>query len=330
MSGRWRSAGARRLLVAALVALLLAGCGGSSGPPTPSSPSAVPSVPNSRVLWGMFQEHYPPDYSEIGQTTSRLNRPTQVLHEFYSWRDDPQSRGGGGVRSFMSQTIARGQIPLVTWEPWGTTDAAIASGANDATIDSWAKVIAAQHREVWVRVFHEFNDPYDPTTRSGYPWGVAGGTQNTPEQMVAAWRHIHDRFRAVGATNVKFVWTPDGVNMANNAALLRAAYPGDAYVDYTGWDTYGTYPNQDDYQVLTRVAPGKQAVIAELGVTSAELPALVGLSNSINGGEMPLVRAVVWFDQGRWALPPSSVTDPNISVLAALRSMLSGPAFQTT
>jgi hypothetical protein len=174
---------------------------------------------------------------------------------------------------------------------------------------------------VWLRIFHEFNDPYNPSTQDGYPWGVAGGTQNTPDQMVAAWRHVYERFRANGATNVKFVWTPDGVNMADSA-LLRASYPGDAYVDYTGWDTYDNYPNQAAYQTLTQIAPQKQAIIAEVGASNTEVPWLTSLGDAINGGQMPLVRAVVWFDQDQWSM------HDNLAVEAALRTMLAGPAFR--
>lgn len=307
-----------RILVAALVAMAVISCVGQSTT-SPTTP-AVPST-NSRVLWGMFQERYPSDYQGIAQATTQLSHPTQVVHSYYSWRDNPNDPGSASVGSFVNQTHKRGQIPLVTWEAWGTTDAQVASGADDAKIDAMAKALAAQKGEVWLRIFHEFNDKYNASAQDGYPWGVAGGTQNTPDQLVAGWRHVHDRFRSDGATNVKFVWTPDGVNMADSA-LLRASYPGDAYVDYTGWDTYDGYPNQSAYQALTQIAPHKQAVIAEIGATNADVPWLTSLGDAINGGQMPLVRAVVWFDQGQWSL------HSNLAVEAALRTMLAGPAFR--
>ena len=42
-----------------------------------------------------------------------------------------------------------------------------------------------------------------------YPWSEhANG--NRPHEFVRAWRHIHDIFRAAGATNVEWVWSPGG------------------------------------------------------------------------------------------------------------------------
>lgn len=314
-----------RIAVAGLIVAMLAACGGQAGrQSTPTStPHPLPTA-NSRVLWGMFQDHYPPNYSTIAQNTSSLGHPTQVVHAYYSWQDNPDNRGTAGLGAFLSQTQNRGQIPLVTWEAWGHSEARIASGADDGTIDAWARAMASQKREIWLRVFHEFNIPYDPATQNGYPWSVAGGTQNTPAQLVAAWRHIHDRFQMAGASNVKFVWTPDGSDMANNLPLLQGAYPGDAYVDYTGWDTYDNYSNENAYRALTQVAPRKPAVIAEVGATNTELPFLTSLGNSINNGQMPLVRGVVWFDDGEWAL------QSNVATAAALRTILSGPAFRAT
>ena len=56
-----------------------------------------------------------------------------------------------------------------------------------------------------------------------------------------AWRHVHDIFRAAGATNVKWVWSPNVVY--SNSPPLAPYYPGDAYVDQVGMDGY----NWGDY-----------------------------------------------------------------------------------
>jgi beta-mannanase len=144
---------------------------------------------------------------------------------------------------------------------------------------------------------------------------VGGGTANQPADLVAAWRHIHDRFAAAGARNVRFVWCPDGVNM--NPALLRAAYPGDAYVDFACWDTYDYDPTAD-YQALSAITQ-KPFVLAEVG---SKDPAWVrGLAAKLNANQLSRIRAVVWFDEGEWRL------DASPPVLAATRAMLAGPAF---
>ena len=37
-------------------------------------------------------------------------------------------------------------------------------------------------------------------------WYSWGNTNSTPAQFIAAWRHVVTVFRAVGATNVKWLW----------------------------------------------------------------------------------------------------------------------------
>jgi beta-mannanase len=71
---------------------------------------------------------------------------------------------------------------------------------------------------VFVRFAHEMNDPYR------YPWGPQ---HNTKEEFIAAWRHVVERFRAAGAGNVIWVWSP---HVAYEYWDLY--YPGDEFVDW--------------------------------------------------------------------------------------------------
>ena len=41
-----------------------------------------------------------------------------------------------------------------------------------------------------------------------FAW-MEGVNGNQPGEYVAAWRHVHDIFTAVGATNVSWVWCPN-------------------------------------------------------------------------------------------------------------------------
>jgi beta-mannanase len=53
---------------------------------------------------------------------------------------------------------------------------------------------------------------------------------------VAAWRHVVDRFRAAGATNVLWVWILGSEVFREGTA--DGWYPGRSYVDYAGADGY--------------------------------------------------------------------------------------------
>jgi len=58
---------------------------------------------------------------------------------------------------------------------------------------------------------------------------------------VKAWRHVHDIFTSVGATNVSSIW---GVNHMSNTSQyppLSTLYPGDACVDWTGVSVFNRY-----------------------------------------------------------------------------------------
>ncbi|WP_217631238.1 glycosyl hydrolase [Modestobacter sp. DSM 44400] len=79
-----------------------------------------------------------------------------------------------------------------------------------------------------IRLMHEMNGNW-------YPWG-SGANGNQPGEFVLAWRHVHDRFTALGVTNVAWTWAPNAVY--TGGAPLAPLYPGDAYVDAVGLSNY--------------------------------------------------------------------------------------------
>lgn len=285
--------------------------------PSPSAaasavPSAAPRVPTqatASVLWGLWEPHWQTngttDFNVYTRVETQLGRRADLIHWYGNWDESWDYDGG-----LVSQVIRSQRTPMITWEAWNRPLAAIAAGQFDGYIDSWAKGMAAYPTHpILLRIFHEFNDPQ--AGDSGYPWGVGGGNGNRPADLVAAWRHIHDRFVAAGANNVRFVWCPDGVNL--DLQRLQASYPGDSYVDFAGWDTYG-YDTANDYQTLSRVTQ-KPVVLAEIGSTD---PAWVNdLTSKLRLETYGRIRALVWFDEGRSRL------DANPGLQPAIRAMLS-------
>lgn len=173
---------------------------------------------------------------------------------------------------------AAGANPSITWEPWqpgsGAWQAeynldAIANGSYDSYIDSWARAAAAFGKPVTLRFAHEMNG-------SWYPWS-ASVNGNSPAKYVAAFRHVHDRFVAAGASNVVWVWSVNIVDGMPTA--LSQLYPGSGYVDAIGVDGYngGTdNPGMGGWKSpatvfastlsqLAQLAPGKPVYIAETG-----------------------------------------------------------------
>jgi hypothetical protein len=242
----------------------------------------------------------------IAAREASLGHRLDVSHWYESW-DSEWSRVSGHVDTISTS----GRTPMITWEAFGHPVDRIAAGQYDAYIDSWAQGAASKKpHEIWIRIFHEFNDP---ATGGGYPWSIEA---NSPASLIAAWRHLHDRFSAAGADNVKWVWNPDGVNQNG----IPPAYPGDQYVDYTGWDTYG-YNNVKDYEVIAAISK-KPMVIGEFGPGDGPDNGLGQFTEEIAKGSYPLLHAVVYFDEGKYSVGGDA------SIRDSLKRMLASSTFK--
>ena len=210
----------------------------------------------------------------------------------------------------VTPIAARGAIPMITWEPWlssrGTAvqpDFAltrITAGAFDDYLRRAASEARAYGGPLLVRFAHEMNGTW-------YPWGAAAGT--TPSDYVDAWRHVVGVFRAAGATNVRWVWSPNVVG--GPAGDPRSYFPGDAWVDWLAMDGYNwgaTRPS--GWQSLEDIFGSTYDELASLSVK----PIMIGETASAEAGgdkaawiranlgpsltqRMPRLRAVTWFDR---------------------------------
>src|SRR6185369_577658 len=143
-----------------------------------------------------------------------------------------------------------------------------------------------------------------------FPWneGVNG---NTPGQFVAAWRHVHDIFTSVGATNVTWVWCPN-VDLYNSLTPLGKLYPGDNYVDWTGldgfnwgnrrgspgWQNFNQVFHRTYKRIITRVAPHKPMMLAEVAASNkgGNKPAWIKNMLTTVRHNYRKIRAVIWYD----------------------------------
>ena len=193
----------------------------------------------------------------------------------------------------------------------------IASGDFDAYITTWAVALKVTGSPVHLRPMHEMNADW-------YPWG---GTVNgnSPALYVAAWRRVVDIFRAVGANNVRFVWSPNNIDVpATNR--LESYYPGTSYVDVLAVDGYnwgaGT-PQFGGWQSFSDVfmrAYDRLRVLGPQPIWIAEV------ATSGDGGDkaawirdmfaqaatMDRLKAIVWFNENKerdWHAAPSATIE---------------------
>jgi beta-mannanase len=170
---------------------------------------------------------------------------------------------------------------VIAWEPWrwggGITQPGyaldrIVAGDMDGYLRGWASGIAAWGRPVTLRFAHEMNGNW-------YPW-AEGINGNGPGDYVAAWRHVHDLFKAAGAVNVTWMWAPNVPYPGSTP--LTSLYPGRDYVDVVGldgynWGTAASWSSWTDPKSLfgpglaqlRALAPGKPIVIAETASAEA-------------------------------------------------------------
>lgn len=175
----------------------------------------------------------------------------------------------------------------------------VASGALDSYIDAEALKVKAFNQPLFIDFSHE-NDIADPA-------------RGTAADYVAADRHIVDRFRALGADNVVWVWVLSGWRTGDDSIpLYQSLYPGDDYVDWIGWDPYNHDPAawktplqtfQGFYNLLDRsgIGAGKPRMLGEYGTAPDPRQAawLQGIPGALE--TLPQLKAVEYFDSGSWA-----------------------------
>ena len=129
----------------------------------------------------------------------------------------------------IAPDVAAGRMPELAWSAAPTTTAAaIASGSQDALITAAARALRDTGADVMLVPWYEFDQP------RGHKRFIGG-----PKKVIAAWRHMVGLFRAAGATNVHFVWTPMAYDFGAHAKVdARTFYPGNAYVHWIGADAY--------------------------------------------------------------------------------------------
>ena len=252
-------------------------------------------------------------------TTSPLN-----IEHWYVHQDDPDLLAAALLHARNQRT------PLITVEPWpGSRQRTptldwILAGRSDDDLRRLAQVVrSADPQIVLLRWGHEMD-------LSGlYPWSA-----NNPDIYRAAFRHVVEIFRAEGASNVRWVWSPAGDLDAANF------YPGDDMVDYVGltvlgdegWDHGFGLPRQSFAQLLEpryRAVESidKPIIVAEVGVSGSEQEQLEWLTAARQTlEEFPRIRAAVYFDD-RNAPNNRLPTQPDWRITPAIiQSLVAGAA----
>jgi beta-mannanase len=181
----------------------------------------------------------------------------------------------------------------------------VISGRYDAFIGDWAKDARHWGHRFFLRFNWEMNGDW-------FPW-AEDANGNRPGDYVRAWRHVHDVFDEVGATNPIWVWCPN-VDFEGKLQDLASVYPGDAYVEWTCLDGYnsGSNPAKHDrwrsfdqlyertyHEIVERIAPAKPMVIGEVASSEQGGSKARWIAEMLRAlpRRYPKVRGLVWFDK---------------------------------
>jgi hypothetical protein len=181
----------------------------------------------------------------------------------------------------------------------------VVNGTYDNYIREFAEGAKAWGHPFFLRFDWEMNGNW-------FPW-AEDANGNNPGEYVAAWRHVHDIFTQVGATNATWVWCPY-VNSSPQMRPLASFYPGDEYVDWTSldgfnWASNGVNPApwtafdkifSGSYRTITKkIAPSKPMILAEMasgGKGHAKATWIDDMFKSLRT-KYPRVRGLIWFEQ---------------------------------
>ena len=307
---RRRLARASALLVAALalLAVLL--------PATSAAKTARP------LYWGAiigdeFTGTPPPwdmqaavDFSRsVGKAPSLL----QFSAPFSDCTRGPECTFLGFPAVAMQDIRSFGAIPFFNWGSQSIPATAdnqaafrlkrIAHGHLDPFIRNFAEDAAEWGHPFFLRFNWEMNGFW-------FPWSP-GVNRNTSHTFIAAWRHIHDIFEEVGATNATWVWCPN-VDFTRRLTPMKDVYPGNRYVDWTcldgfnwgktrnsiGWQSFNEV-FRSTYRRLVKIAPHKPVMIGETASEErgGSKPKWIEHAFSVIPRKFPKIRGIVWFDE---------------------------------
>jgi len=199
-------------------------------------------------------------------------------------------------------------LPLVFWSPWDRPYTqstgpdrfnlnSIIAGTWDKYIDDWADAAKAFGKPMIVVFANEMNGDWFPWSGVYYGGNQPANEEKTkwkgPETFKSAYRHVVDRVRSRGVTNIKWMFHTNNYSSPLDVwNFAPAYYPGPDYVDWLGLSVYGPQYKEEawadipslvdwPYKEMSGVDPTKPIMIAEWGT-----------------GEFPRGNKAEWIRQG--------------------------------
>ena len=302
---------------------ILAGCLGALivllGLPTQKASAATS---NSQIYWGanisadIYNLPYLPPWDPTAMQVfeSHAGKKISILHWVRNWLS------GGAYFPFnatlMENVRQHGALTLLDWVSVDDTTMSDSTKANltlskiiDGTHDGYIRQWATDAKN-WG---HPFFLRFDPEMNGSWELWSEMANGNSAGQFALAWRHVHDIFAQVGATNVTWVWCPNIEFDPQRVTPLEDLYPGDAYVDWTCMDGYNWGNKLDSsakwqtfsevfkptYDHIMSIAPTKPMMIGETSSSEYGGSKAAWITDALTTQlpqDFPNIKALVWFN----------------------------------
>ncbi|KAB0669634.1 hypothetical protein F6V30_12595 [Oryzomonas sagensis] len=264
------------------------------------------------MKFGIYHLNYNLDRAALAILEKKYGTEISILSFYRAWNDCKIEDD----LPWLSWLLSAPKEILLTWEPWSINSEFgvlekqphfslinITAGVFDTYIRAFASTLAACPKAILLRPMHEMNG-------SWYPWG---GTvnNNTPEEFLKAWNHIRTLFFEVGASNVKWVWSPYTSSYPDTHENRICNYfPGDDQIDMialdgynwgasTEWSNWHSFVDlfRDGYDIVTSLSR-RPVIIGEVGCAElgGEKPDWISDMFSILPSRFERIEALIWFD----------------------------------
>jgi Glycosyl hydrolase family 26 len=283
--------------------------------------SAKPLLLGAALPGGIDSTH------NIASYEDKTGRHLDIAELPMPWANTNGYLSFGVALPWVRAVAAHDGLPMLTWEPEIGPSGAItkteplveacparlAAAAPTAPVirylTQYAKDVASYGKPVLLRPMHEMNIP-------GWYWSIgpsAGCGTIQDQDYVAAWRRIVGIFRDQRATNARFVWCINHINL--NSATYTSAFPGDDYVQYVAIDGYNwggkKWRGFDQifapaYRALGEIST-RPILIAEWASAESGGDKAAWIADAfsrIAAGAYPRIAGLVWFDRAYPGQPP--------------------------
>ena len=321
--------------------------------PTTAAPTATPAgcvtgallVPSCGVLWGAAAGGFTdvPRDQALKNWETLTGRTATIFHAYH--KGDEQFPTAAEIA--MTQDAQKPRVLLLNWKvAYNSTWAKVAAGQQDARIDKWSAYVKQNyHQKFFLALHHEPENDVQTATSSGM----------TAKDYAAMYRYVITRLRANGVTDAVNVLAYMGNEKWMAQSWWKDLYPGDAYVDWIGLDSYvsvepGYYHFGDMsdlldrqptgggagwYEWAVRNHPTKPIMVAEWGmyhrraVVTDKAAAFASVVGELKAH--PAVKAIVYFDTASDDQGDRDISvNSQASSLVAFKKVAADPMFKVS